>query len=380
MTFDESSIDHVLSTTRAVRLRLDLEREVEKQIIVDCIGLAEQAPTGGNLGSRRWIVVTDPTIKKQLAELYYAAGGSWMVRMRDDLQGTGHPNEQMMKSAAFLAENLESVPMIVIPTIIGKHDGSGRPGLFDSVIQSAWSFCLALRARGLGTAWTTAVFEKRDELKSLLGIPPEITEIVMLPVAWTKGTDFSPARRHDARDITFFDKYSKTFESGPSSPISFNDGPGTIVEIDIDASVKKVWSLVVDINFPASFSEEFVGAKWEDDNLEPSIGALFIGRNNNEHFGDWSVNCFVDSYEKFKTFGWCTGNFKHPGARWRFELEAFGGGTRVRFRVVLGPGPSGLTRLIEANPENESDIIDSRLDALKHNMVNVLEGIKTALD
>ena len=117
MTFDESSIDHILSTTRAVRLRLDLEREVEKQIIVDCIDLAEQAPTGGNLGSRRWIVVTDPTIKKQLAELYYAAGGNWMIRMRDELQGTGHPNEQMMKSAAFLAENLQSVPMIVIPTM-----------------------------------------------------------------------------------------------------------------------------------------------------------------------------------------------------------------------------------------------------------------------
>ena len=91
------------------------------------------------------------------------------------------------------------MPAIVIPTIIGRHDGSGRPGLFDSVIQAAWSFCLALRARGLGTTWVTAALQDEAKVKEILGIPAHMTEIVLLPVAWTKGTEFRRAPRHPAR-------------------------------------------------------------------------------------------------------------------------------------------------------------------------------------
>ena len=148
MNIDVSSVDYVLSTTRSVRLRLDFEREVDMQVILDCIDIAEQAPTGGNLGSRRWIVITEQKQKEKIADLYFNSAGKWMVKARDSLVGTGHPNEKMMESAAYLAENLAKSPAIVVPTIIGVHDNSGRPGLFDSVIQSAWSFCLALRARG----------------------------------------------------------------------------------------------------------------------------------------------------------------------------------------------------------------------------------------
>ena len=120
-----------------------------------------------------------------------------------------------MASAAYLAEHLAEVPAIVIPTIIGRHDGSGRPGLFDSVIQAAWSFCLALRARGLGTTWVTAALQDEARVKEILGIPPHLTEIVLLPVAWTKGTDFRRAPRHPARAITSFDRFGTTFRSGP---------------------------------------------------------------------------------------------------------------------------------------------------------------------
>ena len=147
--FDVASIDGALTTTRAVRRRLDLERHVDHQLIIDCIDIAEQAPTGGNQGSRRWIVVRDPKIKARLAELYLESAGNWMIEARDRIAGTGHPNERVVASAAYLAEHLAEVPVIVIPTIIGRYDGSGSPGLFDSVIQSAWSFCVALRARGL---------------------------------------------------------------------------------------------------------------------------------------------------------------------------------------------------------------------------------------
>ncbi len=224
MDLDSDAVDYVLSSTRSVRLRLDFEREVDPQIILDCIDIAEQAPTGGNRSSRRWIIITGKSQKEKIANLYLKAAGNWMIQARDQLAGTGHPNEKMMESAAYLAENLEKAPVIVIPTIIGIHDNSGKPGLFDSVIQSAWSFCLALRARGLGSAWTTAVLSEQDELKRILSIPDGITEIALLPVAWTKGTNFSKVQRTPARDISYFNSYGITFENPSSSPISFSDG------------------------------------------------------------------------------------------------------------------------------------------------------------
>ena len=145
--------------------------------MLDCIDLAEQAPTGGNLGSRRWIIVRDQAVKDQLGELYRASALPFMASAAERLRGTGHPQERVMESAVYLAEHLAEVPAIVIPTIIGRHDGGSRPGLFDSVIQAAWSFCLALRARGLGTTWMTAALQDEAAVKELLGIPDHMTEI-----------------------------------------------------------------------------------------------------------------------------------------------------------------------------------------------------------
>ena len=120
-----------------------------------------------------------------------------------------------MDSAVYLAEHLAEVPAIVIPTIIGRHDGGSRPGLFDSVIQAAWSFCLALRARGLGTTWVTAALQDEAKVKEILGIPEHMTEIVLFPVAYTKGTEFSRAPRRPAREITYFDRFGTTSAAGP---------------------------------------------------------------------------------------------------------------------------------------------------------------------
>ena len=237
---DVAGVDAALTTTRSVRLRLDLERHVDNDLIMECIDVAEQAPSGGNQGSRRWIVVRDPAVKEKIAELYMATGGNFMIGARDRLAGTGHHQEKVMESAAYLAEHLAEVPAIVIPTVIGVHDGSGRPGLFDSVIQSVWSLCVALRARGLGTAWTTAVLGKRDELAELLGIPEGVTQIAMIPVAYTKGTDFKRAPRLPAREVTFIDHYAHTWASGPSDPPNLADGPGAVVEVDIKAKVDEV--------------------------------------------------------------------------------------------------------------------------------------------
>jgi len=379
MDLDTPAVDYVLSTTRSVRLRLDFDREVDPQIVLDCIDIAEQAPTGGNRGSRRWIVISDSAQKEKLADLYLRSAGKWMISSRDKLAGTNHPNEKMIESAAYLAENLAKAPLIVIPVIIGLHDNSGRPGLFDSVLQSAWSFCLALRARGLGSAWTTAILSEQEELKETLGIPSGVTEIAMFPVAWTKGTKFSKVSRSPSREITFFNDYGLTFGSGPSSPISLSDAPGVSVEIDIDCPLVKVWEVATDINFPAKFSDEFISAKWND-KKGMGLGATFVGKNGNKHLGEWTVECTIDRYEENRVFGWCTGDISSPAARWRFELESFGSSTRLRHIALLGPGPSGLTRIIDNQPDKESQIILNRAKSIRANMIQVLEGMKVHLE
>lgn len=380
MDIDPRSVDEALSTTRSVRLRLDLERTVDTQIILDCIDIAEQAPTGGNQGSRRWLIIRDPGLKAKLAELYLESAGRWMIESAEKLAGSGNPNERVMRSAAFLAEHFADVPAIVIPTIIGEHDGSGRPGLFDSVIQSAWSFCVALRARGLGTAWTTAVLGRRDDLKTLLGIPTHMTEIAMFPVAWTKGTEFKRAPRYPAREIAYFDGFGRTFASGPSDPPCLADGPGTVVEIDIKAPPAKVWPLVTDLDFGAQFSEEFQGARWADGVSGPSLGAQFIGTNKHPAIGTWDVPCFVHRYVEGREFGWVTSNVDNPGAQWCFHLEPIAGATRLRYSLTLGPGPSGMTAAIERMPDKEPRIIARRVDEHRANMQRVVDGMKAAAE
>jgi len=356
-----------------------MERAVDNQVIYDCIDIAEQAPTGGNQGSRRWVVVRDPKIKEQMAELYMATGGQFMVGARDKIAGTGHPQERVMKSAAYLAEHLAEVPAIVVPTIMGVHDGSGRPGLFDSVVQSVWSFCVALRARGLGTAWTTAILGKRDELREVLGVPDTNTQIAMIPVAWFTGVDFKPAPRYPARQIAFIDQYAHTWESGPSDPACLADGPGTVAEADIKAPIEKVWELVTDINFGAQFSEEFVGSRWADGHDGAALDAQFIGSNKHEAIGEWDVACFVDRYEELAEFGWRTSDVDNPGARWCFHLERIAGATRLRYTVALGPGPSGISAAIKSMPDKEPRILRRRMSEHRKNMQAVVDGIKAAV-
>ena len=322
----------------------------------------------------------DPTVKAKLAELYMATGGEFMIGARDRLDGSGHPQEKVMKSAAYLAEHLAEVPAIVIPTIIGLHDGSGRPGLFDSVIQSVWSFCVALRARGLGTSWTTAILGKGDELAELLGVPDGNTQIAMIPVAYTKGTDFKRAPRYPAREISFIDHDGHTWASGPSDPPCHADGAGTVVEVDIDAPVDQVWPIVTDISFGAQHSEEFVGARWADGVDRPSLGAKFIGSNTHPAIGEWDVSCFVHRYVEGTEFGWVTSDADNPGAQWCFELSSIAGATRLRYSLVIGPGPSGISAAIAAMPDKEPRILFRRIEEHRANMQRVLEAIKAAAE
>jgi len=367
-------IDHVLRTTRSVRRRLDLKRPVSDQVIFDCIDIAEQAPTGGNQSTRRWLLIRDPEVKTALADIYRRAGGDWAISQAKSLEGTGGRSEKVMASAAHLAEHLQDVPAIVIVTIWGTHDSSGRPGLFDSVIQSAWSFCLALRARGLGSAWTTMHLNAADEVSQLLGIPEGVTQIVLLPVAHTIGTEFREAGRTPARQITWVDKWGNTRGGDTDHPITMADGPGVTVEIEIGAKAGDIWPLVSDINLPGRFSDEFVGAEWLDD---PGIGAEFRGHNHNDGIGDWSTTSIVTRWEPGRGFAWAVESIDSPVSTWGYELIPQAGSTRLRFMMTLGPGKSYLTMAIDEHPQHESAIIAARQDHQRDNMTRTLEGIRS---
>ena len=376
MDFDIAQVDQLLSTTRAVRRRLDLEREVPDDLLLQCIELAEQAPSGGDISSRRWLVIRDPEIKKQLADLYRSAGGSDIIESAEQRAGTDHPKQRVVESAAHLAANLEQVPALVLVTVWGEHDGSGRPGLFDSVIQSAWSFCLALRARGLGSAWTTVHLGKAQEFAEVLGIPPGVTQVVLLPVAWTVGTDFKPASRRPASEIVWFDRWGFTKEQIGDAEDLIAAGPGVTVEIDIAATPEIVWELVSDINISARFSTEFQGADWVDSD-GPREGASFVGRNERSDVDrKWETTSWVVACEAPKIFAWNVNDPDEPSAQWGFELEKIPGGTRLRQRFILGRRLSATGHAMVDNPEKAAQILASRQEHHKGNMMLNLHGIK----
>lgn len=165
----------------------------------------------------------------------------------------------------------------------------------------------------------------------------------------------------------------RTFEAGPSDPMCLADQPGTWVETDIDAPVERVWDLIADIELPARFSEEFLGATWTD---EPGPGASFIGRSQHPATGEWEVPSFVEHYEEERCFGWATVDPETPGARWRFDLQPVESGTRLRFSMSMGPGRSGISMAIDSMPEKEPRILHRRVSEHHANMTRTVAGIK----
>jgi nitroreductase len=208
MEFDLAQVDALLSTTRAVRKRLDFDRDVPDDVLLECLQLAVQAPTGSNRQGWRWLVVRDPAKKAALAEIYNRAGGSYLEQAASEVDPATQTG-RVMDSAVFLAANLHRVPVMVIPMIIGRiDDGShSAAGLFGSIIPAMWSFQLALRSRGLGTCYTTIHLRHEQEAAELLGIPPHMTQAGLLPVAYTRGTNFKAAQRPPVSEITYLDTY-----------------------------------------------------------------------------------------------------------------------------------------------------------------------------
>lgn len=209
--FDLAVTDRLLSTTRSVRRRLDVTRPVDPQVVLDCLRLAVQAPTASNSQRWRWLVVTDPAKRAGLAELYRAGGLEYLRSQAD--AGLEGQTKRVYDSAVHLAEHLQEVPVHVIPCVEGRADGAANAaaaGFYGSVIPAAWSFMLALRARGLGSAWTTLHLLHERQAAELLGIPDDVTQIALLPVAYTAGTDFRPAQRPPVERITYWDSWAST--------------------------------------------------------------------------------------------------------------------------------------------------------------------------
>lgn len=377
--FDLDQVDRLLTTTRAVRKRLDLDRWVSDEVIFECIDLAEQAPTGGNDASRRWMVVRDQETKDRLGELYKEVG-QLFINARGRLEGTGHVKEKVVDSSAYLVENYSRAPVLVMCAIWGIHDNSGKPGLFDSGIQSAWSFNLALRSRGLGTVYATMLNERMDEVSEILGIPPGVTTLVSFPVAYTKGTDFNPVPRRPASEITYFDKWGFTRQR-PSADGTARvaDGQGVVVEIDTDARPKAVWEVISDIGMPALYSDEFQRAEWTSEG-EPAVGSTFKGHNKIPDVFEWEVDCVVTAWEPREAFEWRVTDVDNPGAIWRFDLAEQGVGSRLRFSMVIGKENNGTVPAALKDPGREQRVLNKRREVLKANMQRVVEGVKATVD
>ncbi len=213
--FDLEQVDHLLSTTRAVRKRLDLERDVPRELLMDCIRIATQAPAGGNYQKWRWVMVDDPDLKMVIADAYRRSYAPYIERQRSAVADKAPDNStlgKIMSSSDYLAEILEQVPVLAIPCSLGSPADAGPDpqGWWGSVLPAVWSYMLAARARGLGTAWTTLHLGYADEVGEALGIPSTITQLACVPTAYYTGDTFRPGKRRPAEEITYWNQWKNT--------------------------------------------------------------------------------------------------------------------------------------------------------------------------
>lgn len=222
MTQLDLSVDQVLTTTRAVRKRLDFDRPVEMDVVRECLELALQAPSGSNAQGWHFVVVTDEDKRRAIGDFYRQAFTPYrdmpvsahaLAEKRE-----GAEKEQMnrvVSSAEYLAENMGRAPVLLIPCVEGRVDGVtgdaaslSQASLYGSILPALWSFMLAGRSRGLGTSWTTLHLMFERQVAELLDIPYDsVTQVALTPVAYTVGTEFKAARRRPLDEVLHVDGF-----------------------------------------------------------------------------------------------------------------------------------------------------------------------------
>jgi nitroreductase len=206
--------DELLTSTRSVRRRLDLARPVPPELINECIQVSVQAPSGGNRQQWQWLVVTDPDKKQFIGERYREAWYAYSATpraeyARDDPRRSQLP--RVVRSAQYLADTMGEVPVLVIPCLQGRVEGQpnvNMAGFYGSIVPAAWSFMLAARLRGLGSAYTTLHLQYEREVAETLGIPyDQYTQAALLPVAYFTGDTFRPAERIPLESIVHWEAW-----------------------------------------------------------------------------------------------------------------------------------------------------------------------------
>lgn len=220
--FDLEQTDRLLMTTKAVRRRLDLERPVDREVVVDCIRLASYSPNASNAQEWHWVVVDDPAQRALVGEQYRKMTVPVVSKMLAAKEAAGdEAGARISRSIIYLAEHMAEVPVLVIPCYdlaaagarYGRLIGPEReapvmePGMYASVYPAVWSFLLALRSRGLGSVLTTAHQSDQPAMAEILGIPSTWDQTALLPVAHTTGGDFVPSRRAPVEGTIVWNRY-----------------------------------------------------------------------------------------------------------------------------------------------------------------------------
>jgi nitroreductase len=217
MTLIDLTADEVLTTTRAVRKRLDFSRPVDDDVIRECVATAMQAPSGSNLMTMQFVIVKDDDKKRAIGKIYeecfavYRTLPFYAGAITKDTPEEQAQQERVAESADYLAAHMAEAPALVIGATLGRADNV--PGLvaastLGNILPGMWSFMLAARARGLGTAWTTLGLMREQEIADVVGIPfGEVQQACLTPLAYTIGTDFKRAARPEPDTIIHWDSW-----------------------------------------------------------------------------------------------------------------------------------------------------------------------------
>lgn len=208
---DLASVDKVLTTTRAVRKRMDLGRPVEPEVVEACLRIASQAPSGGNNQRWRWVIVADTEKKKLVADRYAQSFARYIAPRKAQLRPDDERGQRMIASASYLADHMAEMPLLVIPCTLDQlpadANAEQRASLYGGIFPAIWSFQLALRSRGLGSALTTLHLDFEREVGEVLAIPDTVTQVALLPVGYYTGDDFKLAPRRPVEEITYWDSW-----------------------------------------------------------------------------------------------------------------------------------------------------------------------------